>query len=339
VNTAIGQLAAAQRDLGLPVRWCGGPGQLPLWGDRQAARQLLRLPADVVHVHGLWQFPTRTALLLRGRRPVVITPHGMLDAWALAHARWKKAPVWHLWERRALRAAACLQALSEAEAASIRSLGLPGPVAVIPNAVTLPDPATPTAGCPWAARVPPGDQVLLFLGRFHPKKGLAPLLQAWRRLAADPARAGWWLALAGEGPLPLSPAPERVLPLGPVDNGAKQAVLAAASGFVLPSLSEGMPMAALEAMSWGLPCLLSPACHLPEAFAAGAALPVEPTVTDLERGLARFLRLSAGERRAMGAAGRALVAERFTWSRVAAQTRDLYAWLRDGGDVPGFVQF
>ncbi|MEX1325001.1 MAG: hypothetical protein AB1Z21_12545, partial [Synechococcaceae cyanobacterium] len=90
-------------------------------------------------------------------------------------------------------------------------------------------------------------------------------------------------------------------------------------------------------MSWRLPCLLSPACHLPEAFAAGAALPVEPSVAALEKGLAGFLRLSPAELEVMGAAGHDLVADHFSWSRVAALTGQLYGWLLDGGEVPPFV--
>ncbi|MEB3322634.1 MAG: glycosyltransferase [Synechococcaceae cyanobacterium] len=339
----------AQRCLGLEVRWQCATAQLPWIGDQRACRQLLQAgPPDLVQVHGLWQFPTRMALLLERELPVLITPHGMLDPWALARSRWKKAPVWTLWERSVLAGARCLQALSAGEARTIRSRGLRAPVAVIPNGATLPDPAAPLPPPPWSGRIPPGEKVLLFLGRFHPKKGLEPLLAAWRALAPDPLARGWWLALVGPRQpghpraghhLPGGGVPrERVLVLDPCDGAGKDACLASAHAFVLPSFSEGLPMAALEAMSWRLPCLLSPACNLPEAYTAGAALPVDPTAASLATGLRALMGLSAAERQAMGRAGRALVAERFTWPRVARQTRQLYEWLLGGGEAPDFVE-
>ena len=52
---------------------------------------------------------------------------------------WKKRIAALLYENQHLRGAACLRALSEAEAQSIRSYGLRNPICVIPNGVDLPD--------------------------------------------------------------------------------------------------------------------------------------------------------------------------------------------------------
>jgi hypothetical protein len=48
--------------------------------------------------------------------------------------------------------------------------------------------------------------------------------------------------------------------------------------------------------------------------------------------------LSAAEPVAMGTAGRALVAEQFSWQAVAEQIRELYAWMIHGGQPPSFVE-
>jgi poly(glycerol-phosphate) alpha-glucosyltransferase len=40
----------------------------------------------------------------------------------------------------------------------------------------------------------------------------------------------------------------------------------------------------------------------------------------------------------MGAAGRALVAERYSWPRVAGHTLELYRWILGGGERPAFVE-
>jgi len=55
------------------------------------------------------------------------------------NAMWKKRVAALLYENQHLRGAACLRALSEAEARSIRSYGLRNPICVIPNGVDLPD--------------------------------------------------------------------------------------------------------------------------------------------------------------------------------------------------------
>jgi len=77
---------------------------------------------------GSWQFPTRVARLLEQELPVLIAPHGMLDAWALARHRWKKFAVWHLWEQQTLEQARCLHALSHSDGPLDPGLGFRGPI-------------------------------------------------------------------------------------------------------------------------------------------------------------------------------------------------------------------
>jgi poly(glycerol-phosphate) alpha-glucosyltransferase len=223
------------------------------------------------------------------------------------------------------------------------------PIAVVPNGVTIP--AAPVAQLPdppWAAHIPSGEPVLLFFGRFHAKKGIEPLLQAWQAVSAAAERSSWWLAFVGygdQGDLQRRVAAaqahgelNRVCVCGPVFGTHKQAALSAATAFVLSSFSEGLPMAALEAMAYQLPCLLSYACNLPDAFSVGAALPVAAEPESLAASLHQLFALSPGEREVMGCAGQAHVEEHYSWPRVAEQTRQLYQWILSGGDRPAFVE-
>jgi poly(glycerol-phosphate) alpha-glucosyltransferase len=273
----------------------------------------------------------------------------MLNPMALAHSRWKKRFVWHLWESRALSSARCLHALCPAEATAIKPL-LPGiPIAVIPNGVALPvrasgeqaDPAQ--ALLPWQAFIPADEKVLLFLGRFHSGKGITPLLHAWEAVSSEAERQGWWLALVGYGDggalerqLRCTPV-NRCMAFGPAFGKSKQAVLASAGAFILPSQFEALPMAALEAMAHGLPCLLSSACNLPDAFEQAAALRAEPNPESLAMALQQLFGLSESARTAMGESGRTLVAQNYSWTQVAAQTHDLYTWILGGGEQPTWV--
>ena len=316
-----------------------------------AAAQAKADPARLVHSHGLWLAASRTSRRLhRLGLPTVVAPHGMLDPWAWRRRRALKQLLWWMGERSTVQGASCLQALCTAERGAMRALGITAPIALIPNGVELPDGSPPARAAlpppPWLDHgVPVGAPVLLFLGRFHAKKGIEPLLAAWQRLQQWRAREAW-LVLAGFGDggalaqrLVASPIP-RVRVIGPLHGETKASAYAHAAGFVLPSYSEGLPMAALEAMGWGLPCLLSQACNLPEAFAVQAAWSAPPDPAILEPQLARWVSAAENDPEAlaaMGAAGRALVEQQFSWPQVATQTSELYAWLLGGADRPEFV--
>jgi poly(glycerol-phosphate) alpha-glucosyltransferase len=340
--------AAQWTDTNLDVHNRWGPrafGYAPELGKALDAAGL-----DLVHTHGLWMYPSVAASrwAARWNRPLVVSAHGMLDPWAVRNAAWKKRLAGWLYENRHLTRAACLHALNDAEYEAIRSYGLTNPVAVIPNGVDLPEPDEPSASPDWV-EAPQRRRVLLFLGRLHPKKGLAGLLQAWAAVHRDmPAAAeGWQLTIAGwdqgghEAELRrLAEAlklGETVRFVGPQFGPQKAASLAFADGFVLPSLSEGLPMAVLEAWAYRLPVLMTSQCNLPEGFAAGAALEIAPNADRMAEGLVAFFRLSEGERRAMGYRGRRLVEERFVWQGIASQMAKVYRWLVDGVERPAWV--
>jgi glycosyltransferase involved in cell wall biosynthesis len=49
------------------------------------------------------------------------------------------------------------------------------------------------------------------------------------------------------------------------------------------------------------------------------------------------MEMSPEERHAMGAAGRRLVENRFSWPQVARQMTEVYQWVADGGPKPDTV--
>ena len=314
-------------------------------------RALDRGADEVLHLHGLFTWPSQVARGWGARtgRPVVVSPHGMLEPWALANSAWKKRLFRFLIENRNLARATCLHALCNEEAANFRRLGLRNPVAVVPNGVTLEDvPAIPDRSA--LAKTYPelaGRRVLLFLGRLHPKKGLLHLVDAWHTLRDDRALRDWVLLIAG--PDQVGHAAEvdarirslglghEVRLVGPAYGEAKQAVLAAADGFVLPSFSEGFSMTVLEAMAWRLPVVISRQCNL-DVEAPGAGLLCEPEAGSVAERLRGLASLPEDERRAMGARGRAEVERRYTWPIVAAQLVEVYRWLLSGGKRPDAVE-
>ena len=86
------------------------------------AAALEQSDADILHVHGIWMYPSVVALRWsRGKRPYIVSPHGLLKPWALRNSRWKKRIAAALYEDRHLHGAACLHALNAAEAEAFRS--------------------------------------------------------------------------------------------------------------------------------------------------------------------------------------------------------------------------
>lgn len=303
--------------------------------------------ADVGHLHVLWM---HTSLIMRSwsrhhRKPYITTLHGMLDPWALRNSRWKKVLSATFYERSCLNEAACVQAFSRNELDAARSFGLKNPICVIPNGIDIPQPCAEPA--PWEAN---GKKTLLYLGRLHPKKGLLNLLGAWNklRLASHASLKNWQLAIAGwsqgghESELKELAADydiqSAVKFLGPLYGNAKAAAYSHADAVVLPSFSEGLPMAVLEAWSYRKPVLMTPQCNLPEGTAASAAIEVEPQVETLAAGLGTLLDATDAERMRMGERGWDLVNQKFTWPTVATEMLAVYGWLVGGGAAPASVQ-
>src|SRR5439155_17134960 len=151
---------------------------------------------DILSTHGLWKYCSVASRRWHRQtaRPHIVHPHGMLEPWALRNAKVKKRIAALLYENQHLREAACVRALSQAEARSIRSYGLRNPICVIPNGVDLPDVIESNPKIQSANR-----KTLLYLGRLHPKKNISNLIRAWSK-SLNSQRGSvedWVLAIAG----------------------------------------------------------------------------------------------------------------------------------------------
>lgn len=136
--------------------------------------------------------------------------------------------------------------------------------------------------------------VCLYVGRFVDVKDLPTLLRAAAGLA-EPIRRMTRVLLVGDGPerrglesLCKSLALERtVLFLG--ERSDVPGLLNAADAFVMTSSTEGLPMALIEAMAAGLPCVATSVGGIPTLLAEGAGLVVPPgRPEEVERALTRL---------------------------------------------------
>jgi glycosyltransferase involved in cell wall biosynthesis len=127
---------------------------------------------------------------------------------------------------------------------------------------------------------PSASRTLVFAGRLSEEKGIEPLLQAWRRRRPD----GLALVVAGDGPLRERLEAEhgdRVDFVGQLAADELRSVMLRARALLLPSRwYEGQPLVQLEALSSGLPGVVSDLGALPETSGPDAAWVVPPD--DLE---------------------------------------------------------
>lgn len=299
----------------------------------------------IIHSHGLWMYPGLAARNCAAKNDcrLIISPHGMLEPWALNHSSWKKKLAETLFESTNFQKADCLHALCNAEAVNFRRYGLKNPIAVIPNGVDFED-FQPRRGDAIVEKFPQlkGRRRLLFLSRLHSKKGLENLLEAWRKIVLG--FNDWQLLIAGSG----EPAYEKKLKylahdlvvnnsivfLGPLYGENKKQILAASDVFVLPSFSEGFSVAVLEAAAASLPVLLTPECNFPELAKSNAAIEISTDSSGIERGIRQILEYSEEQKSAMGQRGKELIKKSYTWPVIARQMLHVYDWMAGTATKP-----
>lgn len=304
-----------------PERFGYAPGMI---GD------LLDSKPDLVHLHGLWKYPSLAVLrwARRTRKPFIVSPHGMLEPWSLQQSRVFKKFASALYQGSCLRDATCIRATSALEAKSIRLAGYSNRIALIPNGVKLPE--TPLARPP---QQPNQRRRALFLSRIHPKKGLLNLVEAWR--AIDPP--GWELVIAGpdEGghladvkalvaALGLS---ERIVFCGEVLGDAKTRLYCESDLFVLPSFSENFGLVIAEALSCELPVITTRATPWQELEEHRCGWWIEVGVKPLIRSLREAMSLPPEALREMGVRGRELVQKRYGWKSIGVTMFKVYEWM------------
>ncbi|GAC1318239.1 MAG: hypothetical protein NVSMB2_12840 [Chloroflexota bacterium] len=214
-------------------------------------------------------------------------------------------------------------ALSDEVEAGLRGVGIPAAkVARITNGVDV----AYFSPAPMVSASLPPEPVVLYVGRLHREKGVDLLINAWPQVLAALPQAR--LVLVGDGPLRAeleTRAGERVCFAGLTDDPLP--FLQSAGCFVLPSRSEGLPVALLEAMAVGLPSVATSVGGNVDVIRDGVdgwlVAPENPSA--LARGIVHAL--CAPDRLRVGCAARARVVRDFSLDRTADQLASLYREL------------
>lgn len=284
-----------------------------------AARTLIDPRADVVHFHHVSAGWIAWMSRLRGQRCLL-----------QAHSVAEKSPQWgatgsvvlRMLEELAVRSCSIITAVSPVLGDHFtRRYGRE--VVVIPPGVES-KPSVPLHGIArWGLT---SGSYILYVGRLSPEKAPDLLINAFRSvstplklvIAGDSHDKSYKARLAA-----LADGDRRIVFTGFATGGVLQELYSHARMFVLPSLLEGLSLALLEAMSYGLPCLVS---DIPEnlhvldnsdfSFRAGDLPHLSERI--------EWLLKNAECCRTAALQGQALVRTRYSWDAIADCYESLY---------------
>ena len=326
-----------------------GPKRFCFSSQMRRAAKGSRGVSEVLHQHGIWTAVSDVAnIWRRGGGPTVLAPHGSLEPWALRKSSKKKALALSLFEGKNLRGAGCLHATSAAEIEDIRSFGLKGPIALIPNGVS--EEWLQSTGEEERFRekfgIPKGRRIALFLSRITPKKGLPMLLDAWadhRHRLQD-----WCLVIAGPDEfshlstlvahVKAASLSDSVIFLGPLYGADKRDAFAATDVFVLPSHGEGAPIVVLDALGAGVPVLTTQRTPWEDLNRQRCGWCVPDNSGSIGEALVDISLRSREDLVSWGSRGKDLVSASYSWKSSADKCHQLYRWLLRLAERPQCVQ-
>lgn len=282
---------------------------------------------DLIHLHGMWSPILAVAAMVARRRgiPLVISPHGCLEPWALGYKHHKKWLALKTYQGAILRSASLFVATAGQELKSIRRLGLRQPIAVIPNGVDV----GPTS----RRDAHEGVKTILFLSRVHPIKGLLDLVEAWALVR----RPGWRIVIAGGDEGGYRAKVEALIHarelksdfefVGFVTGAEKQACFDGADIFVLPTYSENFGIAVAEALANELPVITTTGAPWPELLEHRCGWWVAPGIDGVAAALRAAMECDPVELGLMGKRGRQLVLDKYSWTRIGSTALEVSEWL------------
>jgi glycosyltransferase involved in cell wall biosynthesis len=277
------------------------------------------LRPDVLHIHAVGPAIVTPIARMLGLR-VVVTHHGP----DYERAKWKAFArfVLRTGERAGMKYAHARIAISQVIVQLIRDR-FSRDADLIPNGVIMPEPGT-DPGYIRGIGLEPGRYILQ-VSRVVPEKKQLDLIRAYRVLQPT----DWKLVLVGalgtdeySRQVQDEASSASVMLTGALTGAPLHELYSHAAAFVLPSSHEGLPIAMLEALSYGLPVLASdiPA-NLEVGLPAADYFPLGDSKA-IAAGLSRIMGQPAPD--AARSDRSRLIARRYDWDRIADSTVAVY---------------
>lgn len=300
-------------------------------------------PKAIIHDHGMWlplnhNIADISAIL---GLPRVVSTHGMLSPYAFQHKYFKKLAAWNIYQRRDLARATVVHTTSMQEGKNVKALLPNVHVAIIPWGSAIPD----LSQIRISSLNNTGIKSIVFLGRYHPIKGLALLLESWAAVRDE----SWKLILVGHDENGYRKQLEHkakdlglfetVEFRGPVHALEKQELLQSASLLVLPSLTENFGLVVAEALAYEVPVITTNATPWSDLVDYSCGWIAEANnVHSLTKAIRCAVQQPDWRLREMGKNGRQLVLSKYSWEVTADKMMSLYRWaLKLESHKPSFV--
>lgn len=280
---------------------------------------------SLVHVHLIWFYDKNIIAkeLCKAGIPFIITTHG---TYSTRHAyTGKRLFAKWFYELDFLNLATEIHALSREEGTGLQRYGYHGPSFIVPNGIEL-DEIPSKRRTDFFANKPYRDKIkLIWVGVLREDKNLHALIGAVALLPADirnqivciligPDYRGnskKFLALAHD----LGCAENFDL-IGPLYDQKKYDAIESADLYVLPSFTEGVSLAMLDAMACAKPCLITTGCGFNHFIKDDFFVLCEPYAQDIATGIQEAVQRRS-EWPQMGRKGRIAIEQRFNWPSVA----------------------
>lgn len=288
---------------------------------------LLNMPAmirwaDVVHLTGVYSFPTVTALFFCRlfKKPLVWSPRGSLQRWEGTSKKVFKK-IWEYICNVALdknKTVFHVTSQLEAEESKKRIKGICAEI--IKNGVDIP---LKNEKRKWLSD---GKLRLLFIGRLHPKKGIENLLNALRNFSE-----GYTLTICGSGDNSYVESLKKMAKdfgisnkvnfAGHVEGDLKSKMFWSSDVCVVPSHTENFGMVVAEALAYGVPVIASKGTPWQEIVEHDCGLWIENDPKSLANAIAEMRHKDLPK---MGLNGRKWIEKEFSWQNAAEKMEMLY---------------
>src|SRR3989344_655172 len=291
---------------------------------------------DLIHISGIF-LSMLTLAAHYGKKfniPYIISPHGMLMKRPLLSKWLKKKLYLSIIEKKNIANAAGVHFTTELEKEEYLEVRFPATKAiVIPHGISLKEAIPHLDGNLFRKKfnIPKNKKIVFFMGRLNWIKGFDTLLPAF----ADVVKGDTEAVLLLSGPdggyqqeidsmVDILKIKDKVIHTGPLEGEEKVAALCESSVLVLTSYSENFSVVAAEAMSLGLPVVITRGVGIWSIVKDyGAGIVVEKEINEVSSALLKILN-NPELAQEMGEKGKRLVSVEFNPSQVASKMKNVY---------------
>lgn len=291
---------------------------------------------ELVHIHAIFSYPSTIAMIIARKKgvPYIVRTIGQLDEWSLQQSPRRKKTMLLLAERKNLNCASAIHVTSLNEYNQVCKLGLNVKILNLRLGIINENYTEQKHSDSHVASSYKKTR-FIFLSRIHPKKQLDMVLRAFELIEKTTKRDAWELFIVGtgetnyikelkklSGELSIS---DKVHWKGYLEGKEKFDLLKSMDWFVLPSLSENFGISVIEALSVGVPVIISKAVGVSTVVNSNKAGMI---CQDNPDGLAEvMIRAMSSSSEEFSKAALALTTNYFSWSCIAKELASFYSTL------------